>query len=126
MNIPKITRPIAENITETVGNTPLVRLNKLAGDLEADVLVKLESFNPISSVKDRVGLGLIEDLEERGLLNKDSTIIEATSGNMGIGLGFVAAQRGYKVIFTMPDTMSMERRKLLAIFGEQLKKQMNY
>ena len=81
VNIPKITRPIAENITETVGNTPLVRLNKLAGDLEADVLVKLESFNPISSVKDRVGLGLIEDLEERGLLNKDSTIIEATSGN---------------------------------------------
>lgn len=120
VNIPKITRPIAENITETVGNTPLVRLNKLAGDLEADVLVKLESFNPISSVKDRVGLGLIEDLEERGLLNKDSTIIEATSGNMGIGLGFVAAQRGYKVIFTMPDTMSMERRKLLAIFGAKI------
>lgn len=120
VNLPKLTRGIAENVTEIIGNTPLVRLNNLAGDLDADVLVKVEGVNPSGSVKDRICVALIEDAEERGILNKDSVIIEPTSGNTGIGLAFVAAQRGYRLILTMPETMSVERRKLLAVYGAEI------
>ncbi len=111
---------IFSDIIKTVGNTPLVKLNRIAQGLEATVLVKLESFNPLSSVKDRIGVAMIEDAEKRGVLKKDTTIIEPTSGNTGVALAFVAAAKGYKLILTMPDTMSIERRQLLAIFGAQL------
>jgi cysteine synthase len=111
---------IYSDITKTVGNTPLVRLNRIAEGLEATILVKLESFNPLSSIKDRIGVAMIEDAEKKGLLSKDSVIIEPTSGNTGIALAFVSAAKGYKLILTMPDTMSMERRQLLAIFGAQI------
>jgi len=111
---------IYSDITKTVGNTPLVKLNRIAEGLEATVLAKIESFNPLSSVKDRLGVALIEDAEHRGVLKKNTTIIEPTSGNTGIALAFVAAAKGYKLILTMPDTMSVERRQLLAILGAQL------
>ncbi len=111
---------IFSDITQTVGNTPLVKLNRIGEGLGATILVKLESFNPLSSVKDRIGTAMIEDAEKRGALKKDTTIIEPTSGNTGIALAFVAAAKGYKLILTMPDTMSIERRQLLAIFGAQL------
>lgn len=111
---------IFSDIIKTVGNTPLVRLNRMAKGLDATVLVKLESFNPLSSVKDRIGVAMIEDAEKRGVLKKNTTIIEPTSGNTGVALAFVAAAKGYKLILTMPDTMSIERRQLLAIFGAQL------
>ena len=111
---------IYEDITKTVGNTPLVRLNKLTKDCKADILVKLESFNPLSSVKDRIGLAMIEAAEKEGLIDKDTTIIEPTSGNTGIALAFVSASRGYKLILTMPETMSIERRKLLKLLGAEL------
>ncbi len=120
VKIPELTRGIANNVTETIGNTPIVRLNKLTEGLNADVVVKLESFNPLSSVKDRIGVALIEAGEEAGIINKDTILIEPTSGNTGIALAFVAAQRGYKLILTMPDTMSIERRKLLTLLGAEI------
>lgn len=111
---------IINNITDLIGGTPLLRLNRLSTGLGADLLVKLESFNPGGSVKDRIGLSMLRDAEERGLLNRESVIIEATSGNTGIALAFIAAARGYRLILAMPDTMSVERRNLLKAYGAEL------
>jgi cysteine synthase A len=111
---------IYNNIVETVGHTPLVKLNKVTAGLHATILLKCEFFNPLSSVKDRIGMSMIEDAEKRGVLKKETVIIEPTSGNTGIALAFVAAAKGYQLILTMPETMSVERRTLLAMLGAKL------
>jgi cysteine synthase len=111
---------IAQNITQLVGKTPLVRLNKIGAGLKADLVAKLESFNPASSVKDRIGLAMIDAALASGKITKDTILLEPTSGNTGIALAFVAAARGLKLVLTMPDTMSIERRKLLVVFGAEL------
>lgn len=111
---------IYEDITKTIGNTPLVKLNNVTKGLESTVVAKMEFFNPLASVKDRIGIAMIEAAEKAGLIKKDTIIIEPTSGNTGISLAFVAAVRGYKLILTMPDTMSIERRALLKAFGAEI------
>jgi cysteine synthase A len=111
---------IYNNIVETVGRTPLVRLNRVTAGLEATVLLKCEFFNPLGSVKDRIGMSMIEAAERKGLLNSNTVIVEPTSGNTGIALAFVCAAKGYKLILTMPETMSLERRTLLALLGAKL------
>lgn len=112
--------PIYNNIIETIGHTPLIKLNRLTAGLEATVAVKAEFFNPLGSVKDRIGSALIEAGEKAGKINKDTIIVEPTSGNTGIALAFVAAAKGYKLILTMPESMSLERRTLLALLGAKL------
>ncbi len=111
---------IAGDITQLVGNTPLVRLNTLTPDKRVAILLKMEMYNPLASVKDRIGLAMIDTAEKEGRISKDTTIIEPTSGNTGIALAFVCAARGYRLVLTMPDTMSIERRKLLKAFGAEL------
>src|SRR6187402_2921702 len=115
---------IYNDIIETIGRTPLVKLNRIPAsegiDPSTTIALKCEFFNPLGSVKDRIGMAMIEDAEQKGLINKDTTIIEPTSGNTGIALAFVAAAKGYKLILTMPETMSLERRTLLAMLGAKL------
>jgi len=112
--------PIYENIVATIGRTPLVKLNRVSAGLPATVAIKCEFFNPLGSVKDRIGLAMIEDAEKKGLLKADTLIVEPTSGNTGIALAFVAAAKGYRLVLTMPETMSVERRTLLAMLGAKL------
>lgn len=111
---------IFEDITKTAGNTPLVRLHRIRKGSKAEIIVKIESFNPLSSVKDRIGVAMIEAAEKAGFLKRNSVIVEPTSGNTGIALAFTCAAKGYKLILTMPETMSMERRHLLSILGAEL------
>ena len=116
--------PLYSNIIETVGRTPLVKLNRIASSAGLDptttVAIKCEFFNPLGSVKDRIGMAMIEDAEAKGLINKETVIVEPTSGNTGIALAFVCAAKGYRLILTMPETMSLERRTLLALLGAEL------
>src|SRR5215212_504479 len=113
---------IFDSITETIGDTPLVRLNRLPQmkGVKANIIAKIEFFNPLASVKDRIGVAMIDALEADGTLKPDTVLIEPTSGNTGIALAFVAAARGYRLILIMPDSMSMERRKMLALLGAEL------
>ena len=120
INFPLEDLMLAENITELIGNTPLLRLNKLSVAGGASIYLKLESFNPMSSVKDRLGIAMIRDAEEKNLLDSDSLIVEPTSGNTGIALAFICAQRGYKLALTMPESMSIERRRILTALGATL------
>jgi cysteine synthase len=117
---PPIRGRIYDDITQTVGNTPLIRLRRVVDGAKATVVGKLENFNPLWSVKDRIGVAMIDAAERDGKINKDSTIIEPTSGNTGIGLAFTCAARGYKLVVTMPETMSLERRRLLKAFGAEV------
>lgn len=114
-----MTKP-ADDITQLVGNTPLVRLNRVTENIDATVYLKMECMNPCSSIKDRIALNMINAAESAGTINADTVLVEPTSGNTGIGLAFVAASKGYKLVLTMPDTMSIERRKMLAALGAKL------
>ena len=113
VNVPELKRGVLDSITDAIGNTPIVRLNNLTKNLEAEVDVKVESFNPAGSVKDRVAKAMIDKAEKDGLINKNTILIEPTSGNTGVALAYIGAIKGYKVILTMPENMSIERRKLL-------------
>jgi len=120
VEIPRPNRAIARDLSELIGNTPLLRLNRVTEGLKSEVVAKVESFNPLGSVKDRIGVAMIVDAEKKGYINRNTVIVEPTSGNTGIALAFVCAARGYRLILTMPDTMSVERRQLLSIFGAEL------
>src|SRR5438045_270350 len=111
---------IYNSITECIGNTPLIKLRRVVGDAKATVVAKMESFNPLWSVKDRIGVAMIEAAEREGKINKNTVIIEPTSGNTGIGLAFTCAAKGYRLVVTMPETMSLERRRLLKAFGAEV------